>query len=499
MKRHSFITKIPVHSGSLHRAVEIVAAAGGNINRIHYDRKIEPQTVFWEITCEDTAFECISCALAEIGYLQTGLAPVASLQLTIRLPHESGSLNKFLHFITESKAIITAVAFDDEGSKPDTVTISVVLEENERAQALTTVLSRVFELVEIQFEGLEDTSFYVQFAETLSKFVPDPTGGAVVDLVAAVNRVAQDLRHHGRDPKAVFTNVLEAAQTIADTCDAGYFADIQSMPLSDKVQLHCIQPPCGGNIYLFEMSDHYVMLDTGYGAHHPDLMRLFSAVQLQISPKLSKILLSHGDTDHCGAAGFFDVPIHMHSTAWETIRSENRAWGSPREDMLLETVYSKMIAAFSKVRPPVERNISLLATQYIGSEGAFRIMTLLDIGDLQFEVLESLGGHQVGSIFLFCKASGFLFTADSLVPVHAISPERTRYNRVADFLMTSVNVDSETAGKERRALLEIAAQYRRKNHAPCTVFCGHGPICIEQDGQLHVAGPTPMRYTHRCS
>ena len=227
------------------------------------------------------------------------------------------------------------------------------------------------------------------------------------------------------------------------------------------------------------------MLDTGYGAYYDDVLRLFAALDLDIPAKLTRILLSHGDTDHSGASGYFKVPVHMHRAAAETIRTDNRAWGSPKEKVILETIYSKMIAAFSRFRQPEADLIRFISEDEKGHRGIFPMMGIVDIGDLRFEVLESLGGHQLGSIFLYNPERGYLFTADSLIYLKGLTPERTRYNKIADYLMTSVNVSSDTARNERNALLEIAADYRKQNGSPCIVFGGHGPFAVEVDGVLH--------------
>ena len=496
MKRYSLITNVPIQSGSLNRAVALVAAKGANINRIHYDRHIDPQTVFWEITCDCNTFEQICSSLETLGYLRRELAPVSLVKLTLHLPHEPGALNDFLRHTTESNAVITALAFDDEGSAPDTVTITVALDENEKATGLITTLSRIYLLEKIQMDGLEDISFYVQFIQKLDRYVPSADLSTTADLVVSINRVAQDLMRLGENPKLVFQKVLEGAQTIADTCGAGFYADIQTHRLSDIVTLHCIQPPCGGNVYLFETPADYLLLDTGYGVYYPDLMRLFSALGFDIAKKLTGIVLSHGDADHSGGAGLYRVPVLMHRAALETLRTENRAWGSHREAMILETVYSKMIGLISQCNPPSEQHIRYIEHKKNRRRGVFPVMDDLDIGDLSFEILESLGGHQVGEVVLFCPAKGFLFTADSLLHLEALSAARTQYNRVADFLMTSVNVNSDIARKERRGLMEIAADYYRAAGNPCLIFGGHGPICVEKEGRLHAVEPQPIRYTH---
>ena len=50
MEKFSLIARMPDEPGALHRAAEIIARHQGNINRIQYDHRIDPATVFFELT-----------------------------------------------------------------------------------------------------------------------------------------------------------------------------------------------------------------------------------------------------------------------------------------------------------------------------------------------------------------------------------------------------------------------------------------------------------------
>ena len=95
-----------------------------------------------------------------------------------------------------------------------------------------------------------------------------------------------------------------------------------------------------------------VMVDTGYGIYHRDIMTMLSRYGLSDISRLSRIIVTHADADHCGAAGFFPVPVFMHAGTLEIIRTNNRAYGSRNEDSVLEAFYTKMINLFSKFNTP---------------------------------------------------------------------------------------------------------------------------------------------------
>ena len=73
MQKYSFVAHMPDEPGSLHRAAEIIKHYDGNINRIQFDRRIDPGTVFYEVTATEESYRKIMEDLARIGYLQTSL------------------------------------------------------------------------------------------------------------------------------------------------------------------------------------------------------------------------------------------------------------------------------------------------------------------------------------------------------------------------------------------------------------------------------------------
>jgi len=91
----------------------------GNILRIHYNRKIDPNTVFFDITASPEIYEKIKRDLNEIGYLQTSLEPISFLKFNLYLSHQAGALFEFLGYITSSCANIGFIDFDDSSTSPD--------------------------------------------------------------------------------------------------------------------------------------------------------------------------------------------------------------------------------------------------------------------------------------------------------------------------------------------------------------------------------------------
>jgi len=494
VNKYSFIARMPDEPGALHRAAEIIKSYSGNINRVQYDRRIDPATVFFEVTAIPETYCRMKEDLHAIGYLQETLPTLGFLRFSVYLPHEPGSLFELLTYITGAGANIAYVDFDDRRCDPGRVTISLNIEETAIVESLLDRLKSQYRLEILEYdmtgEKLDDTVFYVRFAQAVRGLIGTAEDEFLLSLLQDVNHIVQELNNLGQDPREVFECILLTGRTLRNTTKDRFYADVQRIPISDDVEVFCFQMPGGGNIFLLRAPDETVMIDTGYGIYHEDAMRMFQHYGLGDLQKISRVYITHADADHCGAGGLYDARVYTHTGSREIIRRANRAYGSRSESSILEEVYTTVINLFSHFAPP--ENPETFPAEKIGTRSIFPVLARFAVHDLEFEVLESLGGHLHGQVYLFCPGHGIVFTGDTLINFGSLDEERKRYNSLADFLVTSVNVDSDCARRERMALLdmirrqdeELASCGRR-----CLIACGHGAISVLQDGRLETVGP----------
>ena len=86
-----------------------------------------------------------------------------------------------------------------------------------------------------------------------------------------------------------------------------------------------------------------------------------------------------------------------------------------------------------------------------------------------------------------------MFTGDCLINFGSLTPEMEEFATLAKNLMTTVNVDSERARKERKALLEIGKELdaQAKARGQRLLVCsGHGAVSTIEEGGLQVFGET---------
>jgi len=490
---------MPDEPGALHKAAEIVKRYEGNINRIQYDRRIDAYTVFFEVTTTDAAYQSMKEGLHALGYLQESIKTLSYLKFYLYLPHRPGALFEFLNYITATEANIAYIDFDDRGVHPERLTVGLDVEQTSVVECLLDQLKSRYRLEILEYDTtgkhLDDTVFYVRFAQSMRDMIGEAEDEFLLSLLADVNHIAQELNSLGKNPRQVFDCILLTGRTLRQTTGDGFYADVQRFRVTEEIELYCFQLPCGGNVFLFHTPGEVVMVDTGYGIYHADIVTMLQQYIPGWMDRLTRIYITHADADHCGGGGRFAARSHMHAGSSAIIEKANRAYGSRSEASILEEVYTTVINLFSQFSPPIEFDLLPEAAGEVRS--IFPVLSRFSIGDLEFLVLESLGGHLHGQIYLLCPDHGIVFTGDTLINFGSLDEERKRYNSLADFLVTSVNVDSECARNERKALLELIAELDRDLSASgrrCLICCGHGAVSVLNEGRLEACGAVERYY-----
>jgi len=174
----------------------------------------------------------------------------------------------------------------------------------------------------------------------------------------------------------------------------------------------------------------------------------------------------------------------------DIIRVSNRAYGSRSQSSILEEVYTTLINLFSRFCPP--RDAILLPPGGKRRRGRFPHLETLEVGTHRFEILEGMGGHLHGQIYLYSPDLGVFFTADTVINFDQLTAERARYNTLAVNLVTSVNVDSERAREERKEILGTVSGTTGpfyEEREGCLVCGGHGPVSVMEGRSLRPFGP----------
>jgi len=477
-----FIIRIP-DTGSIQDVVGIIASSGLNITRCQFNRSIDPVTAFFSVSGDETGYEKATKTLLEKGYLQTSVIYPKRIRFTINVPQIPGTLHNILNILKKFQVEICNLSFDNRGRYPDRLQISMRVMSSSKTEELITALRAEYDVEEEGYDcgdSRDDGSlFYVKYAAGVREIIGDQEDPNLLALLNQFSHIAQQLTEYGKEYQDVLEQILLNGKQLKETTGSGFYADVQKIRVTEDITLYCFQLPGGGNIFVLDTSDERIMIDTGYGIYHEDVLKMFQFYGLGGINDFTRIILTHGDTDHCGAAGFFNGPVYLHEGTWDIITTNNRAFGACSQDQVLEQVYTVMINLFARMTPP--KTVNLLPLPGELKRGSFPVLSSFKAGGYTFEILEGHGGHQHGLIYVICKEAGLLFSSDTILNLKYLTPERSQYNNFAVYLVTTVNVDPELVKRERRELITLAKEINEEllmRGKELLLCCGHGPVSV---------------------
>ena len=410
---------------------------------------------------------------------------------------------EFLNSTTSAGCNIAFLDFDDRGKFPERLTVSLTIEDSSLVQGLLEELKSRYPLEILEYDTtgkhLDDTVFYIRFAQELAQLIGDTEDQFLLQLLSDINHIVQELHNLGEDPKLVFNSVLQTGKTIKATAGKGFYADVQQVEMSDRAQLYCFQLPCGGSVFALVSADEVMLVDTGYGIYHDDVVHMLAEYGVGDLSMIKRIFVSHADADHSGGAGLFDAESFAHP-GYGGYRGEVEPGLRLQAGILhpgrgvhpADKHVLEFPAAFKVQHAgggPWEKGVRSASSPGIGSpEWSSRLgepgrtPAWSDIPSVPGTGFPLLGGF----------ADRFRFT---------LTPESEEFNILAKNLMTSVNVDSEKAGQERKGLLALSMQIDAEMiplGKRCVVCGGHGAISVLESGKLKTLGVVE-RYRHKNS
>ncbi|TXT57606.1 MAG: putative polyketide biosynthesis zinc-dependent hydrolase PksB [Candidatus Thorarchaeota archaeon] len=146
------------------------------------------------------------------------------------------------------------------------------------------------------------------------------------------------------------------------------------------------------NIGLIIEDGHIVLVDSGTGMNHNQLVRDLKTLNLDVSD-ITDILLTHSHIDHIGGIlpimDETDVTIHLHKAEAEKINAGNTS--------------CTLSQNFGHDFPPI-------TIESILDEGS-----VLEFGDTRLKIYHT-PGHSLGSVCIKVEDTPILFTGDTMFP-----------------------------------------------------------------------------------
>ena len=466
--RKTYITKMPDKAGAFLLASRIIAACGGNIVRVNYNKAVDLHTLFIEVSAGAERHREIARQLTACGYLADGGENRRILMIVLTLPDRPGAITPVLEVLGRYQVNISYISSQENGTPFQYFKMGLLIEDAGEISRLMEEISRICEIRVVDYQVtdrlLDSTVFYITFANTMRQILGLGQEETNTVLIQA-NRMMQLLDEQKKSPLQTFDYIRRFAQFVQDRRGAGFHPGVRRLPLAAYLTLHVIEPPCGSNTYVLEHGAELLFVDCGFACYRGEMLALLRGLFPDFDRRRRTAFITHGDVDHTGLLSLFDR-VYMSRGCRENFALELAGRPNFREQNPLHAPYcvlSKMISAY---RPPDPARCEAVGGREAADPAPLAFIGSRPFGGRRFDFYEGRGGHIRGETVIVCRELRLVFTGDIYVNVRGFSPEQREFNRLAPFLMTGVDSDPEEARRCRTRLLEDYGGF---------LFCpGHG-------------------------
>ncbi len=454
--KKTYMTTLPDQAGAFLLASRLIGKHNGNIVRVNYNKAVDLHFSFIEVDAEEDDHMAIKQELREIGYLSDGTPHHQVLILELKLEDVPGTLEPVLELFSRHKANINYINSQTDGSGFQRFRVGLMVSSGLLMKALLDEVSRYCPTKIVEYKAsekvLDSTVFYLDFANEMRKLLKLDQK-TTNRLIIYTNQIMQLLDQKGEMPLKTFEYVGNYVRFMISHRGEGFNPRISKAQMTPKVSALLIEPPCGSNVCVLDDGENLLFVDGGFGFYFAETVAVLRREIPDFDTRPKSMMLTHGDVDHAGLWPLMDT-IYASQAVYENFALEQSGYRCYRARNPLHAPYchlSKLILNYNS--PNIDR------VEVLGNSPKKDILSpigTLVFADLHFEVLEGQGGHVLGETVYLDKKNNVLFTGDNLVNIRGFSPEQRTFNALAPYLMTSVNVDSESATKTRKLLEQWA-------------------------------------------
>lgn len=353
--RKTYITRMPDKAGAFLRASKAIAAAGGNIVRVNYNKAVDTHTLFIEVSAGAEQHAQIAGRLAECGYLADAQeARKQILMIELKLADHPGSVTPVLEVLSRHRVNISYISSQENGTAYQNFKMGLLIEDAREIQRLIEEISRICEIHILDYEVtgrlLDGAVFYITFANTMRQILGLSQEETNTVLIHA-NRLMQILDEQGKSPLQTFDYIRRFARFVVDHRGERFRARVSAEPLAASLTLTTIEPPCGSNAYVLEYGDELLFIDSGFACYADEMRALLSALFPGFARRRKRAFLTHADVDHAGLLNQFDE-VCMSQNCYANFAAEREGKPNFREQNLLHAPYCALSKIISQYVPP---------------------------------------------------------------------------------------------------------------------------------------------------
>lgn len=455
--KKTYITSLPDRAGAFLEASRLIAAEGGNIVRVSYNKAVDLHTLFVDVEAGKKQLQRITARLRELGYLADESQTVQQVMLIeLKLMDVPGALTPVLEILGQHDINISYLSSRADGSPYQAFRMGLYLEKPAVVKGLLDALSAVCDVKILEYsiteKVLDSTVFYIGFANEMRALLGLDQRQVSRFLIES-NRIMQLLDAKNEAPFKTFEYIRNSAKFLVEHRGEKYQPVISQRQLTPQVMAYIVEPPCGSNTYLLDDGQSLLLFDGGFQCFRRELLAALEALVPDFHSRPRRLALTHADVDHVGLVPLFDEVL-VSDGCYENFRLEHEGQDNFREQNPLHAPYCRLSKIISGYTPPPLSKLRVLGRK--ADDRTLSPIGTLDFGDLHFQVYEGNGGHVRGETVYFDPDQKVLISGDNLVNIKGFSPDQKAFNVLAPYLMTSVNADSREATVCRKQLTRWA-------------------------------------------
>lgn len=447
--KKSYMTTMPDKSGAFLAASRIIQACGGNITRASYNKAVDVHALFVDVDAPEDAQREIERQLTLAGFLSKAVAHAKVVLMECELPDRPGTLLPILEVLNRYDINISYISTQQNGSGKQYFKMGLYIEA---PGVIETILKEISGLCPVRIlhydageKALDNTVFYLTFAGEMRRLLC-LTQEQTNQFLYYSNLVMQLLDDRNEPVSKTFEYISKFARFVVEHSGANYDCRVTQTPLSPLVTATVLEPPCGSNITVLEdaSTGRLLVIDSGFPCYQRFTMRRLRELFPDFDTREKELLLTHSDNDHTGLSPQFGV-IHVSQRTADCFIREAAGHRCAREKNRDSLPYYRLSKIICEYKPPLQSQLHVLDTQPCDDSQPFSKIGELRFADLHFDVYQGFGGHVPGETVLFDDARRIAVTGDDYINIHGYTPPQREFNRIAPYLMHSVNEDSAKA------------------------------------------------------
>lgn len=447
--KRSYMTTMPDKSGAFLKASRIILKYGGNITRCNYNKAVDVHTLFVDVEAPEEAQEEIARELTLAGYLSKAGAHVKIVLMEFELQDKPGAVLPILEILSRYHINISYISSQENATGKQFFKMGLYIEEPGVIETLLMELSTLCPVRILQYDSgekkLDNTVFYITFAGEMRRLLR-LTQEQTNEFIHYANLVMQQLDDRNEPPSKTFEYISRFARFVAEHAAAAYDCRVTRLEVTQQVSALVLEPPCGSNITVLEnrRDGSLLVVDSGFACYQRFTMRKLRELIPGFDDRAKELLLTHADCDHCGLVSQFGV-IHLSRRSADAFAAELQGLPHYREENRNTLPYARLSKIITEYRTPMLSQLHVLDTLPCNDDMPLSPIGTFDFADLHLTVYQGNGGHLPGEIVLIDEQNRVALTGDDYVNIHGYTPAQKEFNRLAPYLMTSVNEDSRKA------------------------------------------------------